>query len=1070
MTLIGAGFAGYAQFPNTDSLRAYDNKYINNSAINAFTNLRLNTLLYGIINWIDSAKLGTTGSVGMDTLYNFNDSTLKYKKNGVFVTLGFKGVYDSRKKVDTAYSKNDSTLAILINGVERTILIRGNSKGNPSNVGSFYRLLVNGTNNFKTLAKGHGVLIDSTSNANAITFLADTAILYPEIRATITGGSGTPSGSNKQVQINNSGAFGAVPNFTANISTHEVSADSFDTHRVRTDSVRYTSTATFQPADTTVITGNSIAFGDNGTVIPDSTYAGEFAAATVTQLYNQGVPSTGILNAIGLHYLNINPNNQVQTVSEGGLNDARYGGGPRTVQNKVVNGTKAIFVNQNLYNFTAAGTAGTFYGTWNTSWPANSEGGKCSVGAFNNNHVGDSVTFSVITATTNPNIAIGWIFANSSTVYGSVYIDNVRVDSLYFGGKTDGLANNSSYSGTYIPGASIYTGLSAGTHKVKVIYGSGAGLLMIDYVGTLLAPTSCRPMIIMDLPHMDATGYATSPANATQAILDTISSRLDSLTASLAALGYPVYRGNTNAFYTASSPTTLSASDHIHPTNAGHRQIFNSLVSALLNLPATTPGNGTQFFSNNPYIVVNGQPTLMITALTGNTGYIQNQTASIQAASFNILSGKAHNLFADSVKIGGTNNENDAAVTLGGLGTTTKFPALSFDLKSGGVDSKIFRMYEVPNGTAFDFVNDAANLSSEIMEFDRTGYQPSKIKLFTNVEVTNPSGTGINIIPLANSNGVDASGPASISGFFRPFRMVQNVSAGIQIDLENSNTSSTGYVNLMMKTAGGSSASPYVTYADGTSALQYATGLHVASQHYRITNGLVDGGTNIFDLSTAGAALLPYYGSNKIAVDTNTYKILVTDGSGNVKAFNSWNGIGGIGGTADTLKNVGGGDSSLTNPSTKTYAFKTQSITGDGVNIIVTPTITSTKNSYVISAPNVVDGTYTPTLTNVANTSTTSTFVWNYSRVGNTITLSGEIDVTPTLTATLTQIGFTLPVATVFSTGRELNGTAASTSFASLSGTAITDISNSRGTLSFISVGTGSAAFIVICQYKVTPP
>lgn len=83
LLLIGS-IGANAQFPNTDSLRKFNNKYVGNSPINSFTNLRLNTLLYGMINHIDSARLGTTGSVGVDTLYALNDSTIRYKKNGVF--------------------------------------------------------------------------------------------------------------------------------------------------------------------------------------------------------------------------------------------------------------------------------------------------------------------------------------------------------------------------------------------------------------------------------------------------------------------------------------------------------------------------------------------------------------------------------------------------------------------------------------------------------------------------------------------------------------------------------------------------------------------------------------------------------------------------------------------------------------------------------------------------------------------------------------------------------------------------------------------------------------------------
>ena len=64
--------------------------------------------------------------------------------------------------------------------------------GSPnSNIGSGYRLAVPGTNNVKTLFAGYGIIKDSTSNANAITTKLDTATVFPAIRATIPGGSGS---------------------------------------------------------------------------------------------------------------------------------------------------------------------------------------------------------------------------------------------------------------------------------------------------------------------------------------------------------------------------------------------------------------------------------------------------------------------------------------------------------------------------------------------------------------------------------------------------------------------------------------------------------------------------------------------------------------------------------------------------------------------------------------------------------------------------------------------------------------------------------------------------------------
>lgn len=171
------GVASYGQgFPSTDSLHRYDNRFITNSAINAFTDYRLNTLLHGMINWIDSARLGTGGSVGVDTVYAVNDSTLRYKKNGVTYTFTFKGVYDSRRKVDTLYRKpGQDSIFLRINGVERAVKDSTGAGSSNTNLGSFYRWAVPGTNQIKTDAAGLWVVIDSTSNTNALTHAVDSS-------------------------------------------------------------------------------------------------------------------------------------------------------------------------------------------------------------------------------------------------------------------------------------------------------------------------------------------------------------------------------------------------------------------------------------------------------------------------------------------------------------------------------------------------------------------------------------------------------------------------------------------------------------------------------------------------------------------------------------------------------------------------------------------------------------------------------------------------------------------------------------------------------------------------------
>ena len=68
-------------------------------------------------------------------------------------------------------------------------------------------------------------------------------------------------------------------------------------------------------------------------------------------------------------------------------------------------------------------------------------------------------------------------------------------------------------------------------------------------------------------------------------------------------------------------------------------------------------------------------------------------------------------------------------------------------------------------------------------------------------------------------------------------------------------------------------------------------------------------------------------------------------------------------------------------------------------------------------------GTYTPTLTNVANVTASTAYACQYMRVGNTVTVSGEIDIDPTVTLTTTQVGVSLPIASALTQTYQAAGT-----------------------------------------------
>jgi hypothetical protein len=72
----------------------------------------------------------------------------------------------------------------------------------------------------------------------------------------------------------------------------------------------------------------------------------------------------------------------------------------------------------------------------------------------------------------------------------------------------------------------------------------------------------------------------------------------------------------------------------------------------------------------------------------------------------------------------------------------------------------------------------------------------------------------------------------------------------------------------------------------------------------------------------------------------------------------------------------------------------------------------------ISNLPVLASGTYTPTLSNTTNIAASAAFVCQYQRVGNVVTVSGRVNITPTAASVASELGISLPIA---STG--LSGT-----------------------------------------------
>lgn len=115
----------------------------------------------------------------------------------------------------------------------------------------------------------------------------------------------------------------------------------------------------------------------------------------------------------------------------------------------------------------------------------------------------------------------------------------------------------------------------------------------------------------------------------------------------------------------------------------------------------------------------------------------------------------------------------------------------------------------------------------------------------------------------------------------------------------------------------------------------------------------------------------------------------------------------------------------------------------------------------------IISGTYTPTLTNVLNVSSSTAYLCQYMRVGSVVTVSGKYDITPTAAASTTRLGISLPIASNFAAGQDLGGVAASVAIASEVGGIIADTTNDRAQVNFITTTTTANSMYFTFTYRI---
>lgn len=335
--------------------------------------------------------------------------------------------------------------------------------------------------------------------------------------------------------------------------------------------------------------GNSITVGQGATVPSTGGYAYLLASSYGLPITNYALSGSGIWRSAASHNININAGHTSLATVMAGFNDVRRGGASRTTLNKIIWGLNAIIANQYLKSNVAAGN-GSGVARFGTGWAVNynsqSVGGKSAgtTGAFTN-VVNDSIVYTF----TDSTVVVGLITADGVTNQYSdftVYIDNVSQGSFTENFQTDGISDGVN-DNKRTPMALIFRGLTNTTHKIKLVNNSASAskFLVVDYFGNLIDSTAAQPLLIFHAPRMNAAGYATAPALANNAVIDTLNSKIDSLVANYTNT-YPIKVALTNNYY--DTLTGLSV-DNIHPNNTGHNQIKNAGLAVLATTGVVPP-------------------------------------------------------------------------------------------------------------------------------------------------------------------------------------------------------------------------------------------------------------------------------------------------------------------------------------------------------------------------------------------------------------------------------------------------------------------------------------------------
>jgi len=453
-------------------------------------------------------------------------------------------------------------------------------------------------------------------------------------------------------------------------------------------------------------------------------------------------------------------------------------------------------------------------------------------------------------------------------------------------------------------------------------------------------------------------------------------------------------------------------------------------------LAVASGGTGQTSYTDGQLLIGNttGNTLTKATLIAGSNISITNGAGSITIAATSGGSGTV-----TSVSVVSANG------FAGTVATATTTPAITLSTSVTGLVKG--------NGTALSAAVAATDYVAPSAYASANGLTMATSRLLGRTTATTGAAEEISVAGgLTLSAGVLTGTSGTVTSVTGTSPVVSSGGTTPAISMPAATTSVNGYLTSTDWTTFNSKGSGTVTSVSGTGTVNGITLTGTVTS----TGSLTLGGTlSGVSLTTQVSGTLPIANGGTGSTST-TYCNLATNVTGTLPVAN-----GGTGATTFTANALLKGNT--------TSAVSASNVSDDGSTV----TIASGKGFSVarttVTAPaaadgNVFSGTYTPTSFNTTNIAASTPQSAQYLRVGNTVTVSGQIDIDPTATG-FAILGLSLPIASAITSAVQLSGVFNCPD--ADGGGVYGDATNDRATFQFTATSASNLTYYYTFTYRV---